>query len=130
MSERITIFNQSTGEILRVCTIGNPMDIPDQIRPGEDWLWEGCDDSLQYVVDGAAVARPTLGLAAETILEIGALLSFPVPTGTVVILDGVDLGVTEAEEPVELTWAEPATLRLHLRPPFPYREHFIKVVVE
>lgn len=81
-----------------------------------------------YVVDGAVVERPSLGLPETLALPPGAapvtVLS-GLPEGTVVEMRGEPVPVVDGAVSIV-----PQTTDLHVAPPFPWRAADVRVVLE
>lgn len=117
------IYDVMTGQILRRVWCPDPIA---QLGALEAvWAGEPLDGATQYVLDGAAAARPVLPIPDTHATSGGLTLDLPV--GTLVKSEGARV-VTD-ETPTEITFSEPGEYTVLLQPPFPVREMTITVTV-
>lgn len=94
-----------------------------------DWIEGHWDGREYYVVNGEAVARPGLDLPQAHNLQVDEEWLLPgVPSGTVVTIDGVEVGTTDGG-PLLLSFPVALTYRVDLRAPFPWKPHTAEVTV-
>lgn len=131
---RYMVYEPGTGRILRsgMC----PQNMVEQQAQDDEIAVEseddGIDDSLQYVVDGEIVMRPTLpGFDKTTITADGEdAATMIVPIGSHVEIVGVASGVCEDGE-VEITADLPDTYTVRITNCWPYLDgEFVIQAVE
>lgn len=108
-----TIYNQSSGEIIRVAS-GPPAFINMQAAAGEAVIEGQGNDETQYVAGGQIVDRPQMPVAVN-----GTTLTAPIGASFNVTGPASASGVVDGSGEVEFVFSEPGeyTVRLRL---FPY----------
>lgn len=123
-----TAFRPSTGQILWSLE-GNDEFIVLDVEPDKDWIAGAFDGSTHYVLEGVAVPRPITGLPATASIALGVDWSLPdVPEGTLVLIDGEDVGTVDATGLV-LSFPLAGVWAVSLVPPFPWLEASCEVTV-
>ncbi|MEK9751754.1 MAG: hypothetical protein VW338_00885 [Rhodospirillaceae bacterium] len=116
------------GEIVRAGTTSDVRSLPDQVGEGEDWLPQQADDRFYFVADGAVTERPPWPLPESLALAIGETATIEVGAAAVVRLDG-GKRIVATDGTIEFDFDEPGKHRIEVRPPWPYREAAIVVIV-
>ncbi|WP_287994586.1 hypothetical protein [Acidiphilium sp.] len=123
-----TAFRPSSGKIL-LSVEGNDEFVILDVEPDKDWIAGSFNGDTHYVSDGAAVSRPVTGLPSAHSLASGVDWSVPdVPEGTLVLIDGVEVGTVDATGLV-LSFSLAGLWRVTLKPPFPWIEASCEVTV-
>ena len=106
-----------------------PYEAPLNTPEGGGWIEGRYDGAVSYVGDGAVAPRPVTGLPEAHGLPTDTDWTLPdVPSGTQVLIEGAEAGVTDAEGLV-LTFPEARLWHVELRPPFPWRAAECEVTV-
>ena len=124
-----TAYEPETGKLLWVSH--GPEEIilfpEDQ---GFNWIDGEWNTATHYVIDGVATPRPVTGLPATHELAINTDWTVAdVPEGTVVILNGNEIGTIEGSDELTLAFDFAANWTVELRPPFPWVEAKCEVTV-
>lgn len=116
------VVHDAEGRILRRVYGVERAVVEPALEPGQT-VWEGdADDVLHWISDGERQDRPGMNLPAEHTVSADVEWHIPdVPAGTVVVVDGIEMGMYDGGITFEAPHdGEPYVVRLV--PPFPWRE--------
>jgi len=124
-----TFYHPATGEISHAMSVSIPTDSSDAWESlfdaheadGLAWL-PGAYEPDEWWIDGSdPAARPVMGLSPQHEVAAGEPWTIAdVPPGTHVLVDGIEIGVTD-DTGLTLVRSAPGDFRVELRPPFPWR---------
>jgi len=124
-----TVFEESTGRILRSGIAPNENAALAQAGPNEGTLLAPADDAIGYVLDGALVQRPEIDLPEIVNLTINGVLTVSnAPAGAEILVDGSLVGLTDGFG-LDVSFEFDGEYSFEIRVPFPYRPAKSKVKV-
>lgn len=117
------VVHDAAGRILRYGR-APASEIAAQAGPGETALAGLGDDAADWVnpQTGLLEQRPAVALPEQAAVLVGAEWEVGhVPDGTVVLVDGDEVGVVAGGDALVLQFSTAAFWAVELRPPFPHR---------
>lgn len=129
---RFAIYETATGRVTGYKDLRSEAEAALNTFPGRALVRGEADLETDYVDlsgEPTIAPRPSLGLPATHALGVGADWAVPnVPVGTVVRIDGEDMGTVDADG-LTLSFAAAGTWPVELQPPFPWLEASCEVTV-
>lgn len=124
-----TIVDQATGQVLRSGSTSIEADLPKPVAGEQLVAGMLLSNKDQYWDAGVVRDRPSLDVASSVQVAAGDSAALSLPVGTRILRNRIEVG-TATESPVAITSANPQLMRLHLIPPFPYKEQDVNITFD